>query len=130
MSAFEFEKGGFAGAFYLSISAEEKPMFWIVEESVPVRSLQNSLSGQIVTVDNIEVNTESKKRKVNLTQVCATLTLLSSCSCHQASYLPASSTSSSLRRLRVLSMTRAAAGLGLFWRFGVLEALVLNAMFR
>ena len=33
--------------WHLSISAEEKPMFRIIEESVPVRSLQNPLSEQI-----------------------------------------------------------------------------------
>ena len=60
----------------------------------------------------------------HLTQVSATLTLLSNCSCHQASYRPASFSSSSstsssssswLRRLRVLSITGAAAGLGRLW---------------
>ena len=62
--------------------------------------------------------------RLHLTQVSATLTLLSSCSCHQASYRPASSSSLSstsssssswLRRLRVLSITGAAAGLGRLW---------------
>ena len=62
--------------------------------------------------------------RLHLTQVSATLTLLSSCSCHQASYRPASSSSLSstsssssswLRRLRVLSKTGAAAGLGRLW---------------
>ena len=62
--------------------------------------------------------------RLHLTQVSATLTLLSNCSCHQASYRPASFSSSStsstsssswLRRLRVLSITGAAAGLGRLW---------------
>ena len=58
--------------------------------------------------------------RLHLTQVSATLTLLSNCSCHQASYRPASSSSSSsssssLSRLRVLSITGAAAGLGRLW---------------
>ena len=67
--------------------------------------------------------------RLHLTQVSATLTLLSNCSCHQASYRPASSSSllsstlssssssssSWLSRLRVLSITGAAAGLGRLW---------------